>query len=416
MNRKKRFPLRPPAVTQEAAPSYPPAQHISMSVPRGFREAMEYISGRMADNSSVGAEKAAHTKLASKPAASAPKWKSSFKVGDGEDGLQEESTGSQERNELYDPFNPDDEHDKPQEQDHYRVSANQDAEHQQSNSRWDRHYSQTQSHASNCHDLSHKMQPIDSQDHRLPETAVHSPDFESTVPPSYGSSGRPPHHRLSSPQMFPSAYGVQGTNEENLSIPEYRREMTTTDRLSPPRLKRDYQHHSGNNETGLHTADVTNRRTVLLMDNVPISCDLCDVELANGQELQDHLESMSHWDTLEHIQKQSNYNDVTIAFLQEVMLCKSRECSRAIEDSLLQALQENDHMTKVEVFHCAACSVYLSTSASVVHSHLTSQEHLSNTKEFKVQQRRSCLDKAETIIQKLKPHFENFLQGGSPFE
>lgn len=37
-------------------------------------------------------------------------------------------------------------------------------------------------------------------------------------------------------------------------------------------------------------------------------------------------------------------------------------------------------MTKVEVFHCAACSVYLSTSASVVHSHLTSQEHLSNTK------------------------------------
>lgn len=50
--------------------------------------------------------------------------------------------------------------------------------------------------------------------------------------------------------------------------------------------------------------------------SLPISCDLCDVELANGQELQDHLECKSHWDTLEHIQKQSNYNDVTIAFLQ----------------------------------------------------------------------------------------------------
>lgn len=43
---------------------------FSMSVPRGFREAMEYISGRMADNSSVGAEKAANTKLASKPGGS----------------------------------------------------------------------------------------------------------------------------------------------------------------------------------------------------------------------------------------------------------------------------------------------------------------------------------------------------------
>lgn len=30
--------------------------------------------------------------------------------------------------------------------------------------------------------------------------------------------------------------------------------------------------------------------------------------------------------------------------------------------------------------------------------------------EFKVQQRRTCLDKAETILQKLKPHFEHFVQ------
>lgn len=49
---------------------------------------------------------------------------------------------------------------------------------------------------------------------------------------------------------------------------------------------------------------------------IPVSCDLCDVELANSQELQDHLESKTHWDTLEHIQQENNYNDVTIAFLQ----------------------------------------------------------------------------------------------------
>lgn len=30
--------------------------------------------------------------------------------------------------------------------------------------------------------------------------------------------------------------------------------------------------------------------------------------------------------------------------------------------------------------------------------------------EFKVRQRRACLDTAETIIQKLKPQFEHFLQ------
>lgn len=45
-------------------------------------------------------------------------------------------------------------------------------------------------------------------------------------------------------------------------------------------------------------------------------CDLCDVEVASNQELVNHLESKTHWDTLEHVQQQKNYDDMTIAFLQ----------------------------------------------------------------------------------------------------
>lgn len=202
-------------------------------------------------------------------------------------------------------------------------------------------------------------------------------------------------------------------------MPEYKREMATTVRLSPPRSERGYQHQLGHVGTGLEqitpSKEVTkNRSRTMIMDN-PITCDLCEVEFANGQELEDHLDSRSHWDTLEHIQQQNNYDDLAIAFLQEVMLYKSRQCSRAIEDSALQALQENDHMTKVEMFHCASCQVFISTSASSVQSHITSQEHLSNTKEFEVRQRRACLDKAETMMTELKPQFEHFLKVGSPF-
>ncbi|XP_030016011.1 A-kinase anchor protein 8 isoform X6 [Sphaeramia orbicularis] len=153
----------------------------------------------------------------------------------------------------------------------------------------------------------------------------------------------------------------------------------------------------------------------IIMDREPISCDLCDVELANGQELEDHLETKTHWDTLELIQQHNNYDDITIAFLQDVMLYKGHNCSRAIEESALQALQENDHMTKVEMFHCAACNTFVSTSALSVQSHITSQEHLSNTKEFEVQQRRTCLDKAKTMMEKLQPQFEDFKQGISLF-
>lgn len=128
------------------------------------------------------------------------------------------------------------------------------------------------------------------------------------------------------------------------------------------------------------------------------------------------MDSRSHWGTLEYIQQNNDYDDLSIAFLQDVMLYKSGQCSRAIEDSALQALQVNDHMTKVEMFHCAACNLLVSTSASAVQTHITSQEHLSNTKEFKVQQRRTCLEKAGTIINELKPQFEHFIQGDSTSE
>lgn len=49
---------------------------------------------------------------------------------------------------------------------------------------------------------------------------------------------------------------------------------------------------------------------------IPVICDLCDIELLDCQELQDHLESRTHWNTMEHIQQENNYDDLTVAFLQ----------------------------------------------------------------------------------------------------
>lgn len=40
------------------------------------------------------------------------------------------------------------------------------------------------------------------------------------------------------------------------------------------------------------------------------------MEVANGQELEDHLDSRSHWGILEHIQQSNAYDDLAIAFLQ----------------------------------------------------------------------------------------------------
>ncbi|XP_071372987.1 DBIRD complex subunit ZNF326 isoform X5 [Centroberyx affinis] len=314
------------------------------------------------------------------------------------------------------------------------------------NQRWDSAYSEPRNRPLDGRDFSPETGPTKCRGlspSNRPERRAYSPNTEPLERPGYSSVNRPLDHRGFSPDrlgltastrlmppsgistLFPASYGGQRTNgEERMTVPEYRREqMTTTVRLSPPRLQVDYQHQSGYVGTGVDqitpSPEVTRNRSGSLikeMENSPFTCELCEVEFSKMQELEDHLESKSHWDTLEHIQQQNNYDDLAVAFLQEVMLFKVRQCSRAIEESAIEVLRDNEHMSKVEMFHCAACKVHVSISASSVQKHLNSQEHLRSKKEFEMWQRRACLGKAETMMMQLKPQFEQFLEGGDPFE
>ncbi|XP_029381032.1 uncharacterized protein LOC115057918 isoform X2 [Echeneis naucrates] len=416
-------------------------QQLPGRVPKDFMEAMKRIPVRAPDPSTPRTPDMAAAHRAAQP--SAGKWKSSFKpVGEEDD----ESTTTSEKAELYDPYDPgssDSEMEVAQSKDFNQSTSDQDNKtgswHLSPGRgccvkrRWDSACSVPVSQPFDRCDRSSETRPSEnrglSSRSRLSE--VYNPGPGPLDRPGYTSTSRPLEHRACSPEMivhsasaqqFPASYGGQKSNgDERKTATENKRETATTVRLSPPKLQMDYQHRLGLMDADLEkvipATEVTRKRSkTTIMDQTPITCDLCEVELSNGQELEEHLDSRSHWATLEHIQQNNNYDDLAIAFLQEVMLYKSRQCSRAIEDSALQALQENDFMTKVDMFHCAACKVLVSTSASAVQTHITSQEHLYNTKDFEVQQRRTCLDKAETIMKELKPHFEFFTKGDNPFE
>ncbi|KAM4552176.1 uncharacterized protein PAE49_015671 [Odontesthes bonariensis] len=438
MNRPNRIPFTPPEIVKTSVSGY--KQLLPVRVPQEFMEAMQRISG-----TSDMAAKTQPKKAQSPPG----RWRSSFTPINKQGGSFQDKGSSSERTELYDPSSPlssDSESEMSQAKGRNLLSPSHDKNlsHRRSspdrvrhdNRCWESSNSEPrgQSLDNRC-EFTSRTRPTEnkgiSPGHILPERGTYSPDAESPDRPGFAFTSGPLDQRGCCPespphgpatQRFPVSYGGQITNgEERITLPEYRREVTTTHRLSPPRLKRDYPHQLGYVETGLDQEPPSRKMTkregrTVRMDSCPITCDLCDVELANAQELEAHLDSKSHWDTLEHIQLNKNYDDLAIAFLQEVMLYKSHHCSRAIEDSALQALQENAHMTKVEMFHCAACKVYIYTSAAEVQTHITSQEHLSKTKEFEVQQRRACLDKADIMIKELKPQFEHFLKGGCLFE
>lgn len=238
--------------------------------------------------------------------------------------------------------------------------------------------------------------------------------------PSHGPSTQPRAKPRAS--LFPqNVYGGQGANGvETSSAVITDMERTTK---PPPKLEVDYQHQSGFGVTGGDQVQpplkVTRKRSRSLSvetDGGPFSCDLCEVELSEAKGLGEHLECRSHWETLELIQLQNKYDDMTIAFLQESMLNKVRKGSKVMDDGALKPLYEKDKIKKVEMLHCGFCKVYISTSVSSVQNHLNSQEHSRNKTGVKVKQSDACLTRAKAMMKKLTHQYTEFLKGNDPFE
>ncbi|XP_057713622.1 uncharacterized protein LOC130929986 isoform X4 [Corythoichthys intestinalis] len=333
-------------------------------------------------------------------AAQPTQWKSSLKP-IGQDDLEGDSReqNSKERLELYNPFDEPEKGENPEwhrESLEFRVCPS-----------WQR-------------EVAHKSQDF-SPENRLGESRI-SNMGQMSEKLSYTADRNGSSRRSFSPDSRPYSeiYRRERTKEvEEMTMLDSRRPVKRV-QLSPPTLHQDYEMEA---EPGRAEADFHSRvnmlerksRKSVQIDKITINCDLCDIEVSNGQELEKHLESKIHWDTMEHIQEQNNYNDMAIAFLQDVMQYKSIKCSRSVDYSALQGLQENDHMTKVSLFHCSACQVLVSTTAAAVQNHISSSEHISNTKLFEAQRRRTSLDKADTIMKELQPQFTHFMKGFNHF-
>ncbi|XP_047223488.1 uncharacterized protein LOC124869588 isoform X4 [Girardinichthys multiradiatus] len=421
MKRHNRTRWEPVARPQTAAPGF--KQAPVPRVPQHFMEAMKRISGTSDVPRKTQPQNAAEDN-------SVDKWKSSFQPINKQDENSEDKSPS----DAMSPLSSDNEAGTLQAQDCQLSPSTQDnslrcqgLSPDRDSRHWELSFPETANRPLERQEFVPAARPTESRDlspgRILPKSRTYSPESKRLECPGYEfPSGHleprvhtPDRLHGSSTQCIPESFRGTGTNgEDGIPLPEYPREMTATLRVSPPRLKRDHQQ-LGYVERGLDQEPPPPKLTRIKGENAklnkcPITCDLCDVELSNAQELEEHLDSKSHWDTLEHIQRSSNYDDMAVAFLQEVMVYKSQHCSRAVEENAFPGLQENHHMTKVEMFHCAACKVHVSTSAAEVEAHISSLEHLSNTKEFEEQQRHSCLSKAEAMLKKLQPQFELFIK------
>ncbi|XP_069863718.1 DBIRD complex subunit ZNF326 isoform X2 [Dipodomys merriami] len=161
------------------------------------------------------------------------------------------------------------------------------------------------------------------------------------------------------------------------------------------------------------------------------TCSFCKFRTFEEKDIELHLESSSHKETLDHIQKQTKFDKIVMDFLHECMVNKFKKTSirkqqtnnqtevvKIIEKDVMEGVTADDHMMKVETVHCSACSVYIPALHSSVQQHLKSPDHIKGKQAYKEQIKRESVLTATSILNNpiLKSRYERFVKGENPFE
>ncbi|XP_051855980.1 DBIRD complex subunit ZNF326-like [Antechinus flavipes] len=161
------------------------------------------------------------------------------------------------------------------------------------------------------------------------------------------------------------------------------------------------------------------------------TCSFCKFRTFEEKEIELHLESSSHKETLDHIQKQTKFDKIVMEFLHECMVNKFKKTSmrkqqttndseavKVVEKDVMEGVTADDHMMKVETVHCSACSVYVPALHSSVQQHLKSPDHAKGKQAYREQIKRESVLTATSILNNpiVKARYELFVKGKNPFE
>ncbi|XP_033007522.1 DBIRD complex subunit ZNF326 isoform X6 [Lacerta agilis] len=173
------------------------------------------------------------------------------------------------------------------------------------------------------------------------------------------------------------------------------------------------------------------RRREKNSEKMAFTCSFCKFRTFEEKDIEAHLESPVHQETLDHIQKQTKFDKVVMEFLHECMVNKFKktamrkqqttsqmEAAQMTEKDVMEGVTADDHMMKVETVLCSACSVYVPALHSSVQQHLKSPEHAKGKTTYKEQIKRESVLTATSILNNpiVKARYERYVKGENPFE
>ncbi|XP_062920745.1 DBIRD complex subunit ZNF326 isoform X1 [Mobula hypostoma] len=162
------------------------------------------------------------------------------------------------------------------------------------------------------------------------------------------------------------------------------------------------------------------------------TCSLCKFRTTEEQEIEAHLETPYHKETLDFIAKNIQFDKGAADFLHASMVNKNKkiaarkqlqqqeqkEPAQKLSKDVLMGVSSDDQMKKVETVQCAVCNTYIPFLFHSVQQHLKSNEHINSKKNYHDQVRRESLLTASSMLNNptVKAKFELFLKGENPFE
>lgn len=162
------------------------------------------------------------------------------------------------------------------------------------------------------------------------------------------------------------------------------------------------------------------------MDRIQFACSVCKFRSFEDEEIQKHLQSKFHKDTLRYIG--TKLPDKTVEFLQEYIVNRNKKIEKRRQELTekegtkqkpdpFKGIGQEHFFKKIEAAHCMACDMLIPAQNHLLQRHLRSADHNRNRRMAAEQFKKTSLHVAKSVLNNkhIVKMLEKYLKGDDPF-
>ncbi|KAI4570178.1 hypothetical protein MJT46_019608 [Ovis ammon polii x Ovis aries] len=159
---------------------------------------------------------------------------------------------------------------------------------------------------------------------------------------------------------------------------------------------------------------------------IQFACSVCKFRSFEDEEIQKHLQSKFHKETLRFIS--TKLPDKTVEFLQEYIINRNKKIEKRRQELMekestkpkpdpFKGIGQEHFFKKIEAAHCLACDMLIPAQPQLLQRHLHSVDHNHNRRLAAEQFKKTSLHVAKSVLNNrhIVKMLEKYLKGEDPF-